>query len=120
MAQASHSADGFAKANDGSDFDLKTLWELRLSTWSRRSDCSRKLGIVFHVVEGWERISGPLPPERGAVGPPSKSHRTMVKAMLWIVRTRAVGVHPLRAGKSAACGSTLLMNSRANTTRRRT
>ena len=39
--------------------------------------------------EQWERIVGLLPPERGAMGPPSKSHRTMLNAMLWIVRTGA-------------------------------
>ena len=39
--------------------------------------------------EQWERISILLPAERGAMGPPSKSHRVMVNAMLWIVRTGA-------------------------------
>ena len=39
--------------------------------------------------ERWERIAALLPPERGAMGPPSKSNRTMVNAMLWIVHTGA-------------------------------
>ena len=53
--------------------------------------CSMKWMPRRHELsdEQWERISGLLPPERGAMGPPSKSHRTMVNAMLWIVRTGA-------------------------------
>jgi transposase len=39
--------------------------------------------------EQWQRIAGLLPLERGAMGPPSKSNRTMANAMLWIVHTGA-------------------------------
>jgi transposase len=37
----------------------------------------------------WDRIAGLLPAERGVMGPPSKPNRTMVNAMLWVVRTGA-------------------------------
>lgn len=37
----------------------------------------------------WERIAALLPPMTGAMGPPSKSNRNMINAMVWIVRTGA-------------------------------
>lgn len=39
--------------------------------------------------EQWERLAPLLPPEKPPIGRPSKPHREVVEAILWVLRTGA-------------------------------